>query len=291
MPELPEVQTTVNALKARILGLRITEVWTDWDKMIKSPSSFSEFRRKILGRKILDIRRRAKYIIFFLEGGFLLVIHQKLSGHLLLGKWERKAGRWESLLGGAYNDRVNSYIHFLAKLSNGEMLAFSDLRKFGKILLLNEKEFQKLPEIQKLGLEPLAKEFSLRRFREILRNQRRTIKQVLMDQNLIAGIGNIYSNEALWLAKIHPSKRAALLSEAEIKSLYKAVRDVLSKALKLKGDSVVDYRLINGRKGGFQEVQNVYRKTGEPCPRCGTPIKRIKINGRSSFFCPKCQKL
>lgn len=291
MPELPEVQTTVNDLKKEIIGLSFVSSWTDWAKMIKRPETFKGFKRKIKGLKILDITRRAKYIIFELSKGKILLIHQKLTGHLLLGKWKRKKGTWQPEIPGPLDDKMNRFIHLILGLSDGRQLAFSDLRKFGKVLLLSKKEFGALPEIKALGPEPLEKSFSFEKFKKALKGQKRAIKQVLMDQTVIAGIGNIYSDEALWWAKIHPEKKTKSLNEEELKRLYQSIQTVLRQGLRLGGESISDYRRPSGQKGEFDKFRKVYRRQGESCPRCGVQIQHLKIGGRSAHFCPGCQAL
>jgi len=169
-------------------------------------------------------------------------------------------------------------------------LALSDLRKFAKVEILTKEELEK--EMEKLGPEPLDKDFTFEKFKErILKKKKGKIKQVLMDQEVIAGIGNIYSDEILWKAKIHPFKRVGKLSEEELKKIYKAMREILPKAIEVGGESISDYRRPSGEKGGFDILRKVYRREGEKCFRCGAKIKRVKLGQRSAHFCPVCQKL
>lgn len=312
MPELPEVETTVKDLNIKVLNRTFIDVWTDFPKMIrlrrgcdgqinpirdkflngvKKSKDFQKFRQEIKGKKIQNIWRRGKNILFDLSRNKTLLIHQKLTGHLLLGKWKKEKKRWKAATPGPLaEDPTNRFLHLIFWLDDGKMLALSDLRKFAKIELWNSNEFKKSEEFKSLGPEPLEKYFTLKRFKEILNDKKGKIKQVLMDQTVIAGIGNIYSDEILWAVKIHPFKKTSKLSEPDLKRIYQAMQKILKKAIKLKGDSAQDYRLITGERGGYQNIQKVYRQEGKPCSRCGTKIKRVKLAGRSAHYCPKCQK-
>lgn len=285
MPELPEVETTVRDLKKKVLNRTFINVWTDFKKIIKKPD-FGHFRKEIKGKKIKRIWRKGKNIIFNLSDNYSLLIHQKLTGHLLYGKWELKNKRWKSTPPGPLEDPMNRFLHLIFWLDNNEMLALSDLRKFAKVALLNQEELKN--EISTLGPEPLEKSFTLEKFKEVL-PQKGKIKQVLMDQTIIAGVGNIYSDEILWRAKIHPFKEIGRLSNEELKRIYEAMREILPKAIKLGGESFSDYRRPSGEKGGFDALRKVYRREGESCIRCGTIIKRVKLAGRSVHYCPVCQ--
>lgn len=293
MPELPEVQTIVNDLNKKILNRVIFDVWTDAEKIIKKPQKFEEFKKKIKNKKILKIRRRAKNIIFELSGGYILLIHQKLTGHLLYGKWSRPSQsptKWESQNSEVLKDRVNTYIHLLFFLDNGLMLALSDLRKFAKMELWGKEEFYSSGYFKNLGPEPLNKNFTFNKFKEILQRARGKIKQVLMEQKIIAGIGNIYSDEILWHSKVHPQKSISELGVSELKSIYRNIKKVLLLAIKLRGESISDFRDLQGRRGFFDTERRVYQREGEKCSRCGSIIKKLKISGRSAHYCPDCQK-
>ncbi|OGZ91688.1 MAG: hypothetical protein A2510_02065 [Candidatus Staskawiczbacteria bacterium RIFOXYD12_FULL_37_10] len=171
------------------------------------------------------------------------------------------------------------------------MLALSDLRKFAKVELQKTDELLNSKEFKNLGPEPLEKDFTFKKFKSCLAARRGRIKQVLMDPYIIAGIGNIYSSEALWQAKIHPEKSVAKLSEKELKLLYNAIKKVLTISVKLGGESFSDYRKVDGSKGNFDAERKAYKREGQKCQRCKTLIKRLKFAGRSAFFCPNCQKL
>ncbi|MFC1663557.1 bifunctional DNA-formamidopyrimidine glycosylase/DNA-(apurinic or apyrimidinic site) lyase [Patescibacteria group bacterium] len=300
MPELPEVETTVRDLKKKVLKRTFIDVWTDFSKMIKKPS-FKQFKKEIKGKKIKNVWRRGKNVIFDLTENKTLLIHQKLTGHLLLGKWELKKGQWQSKIKGPLlEDPRNRFLHLIFWLDNEKMFALSDLRKFAKIELWGTEKFRESEGIKALGPEPLDKNFTFKKFSKTLKEkktnkgeycQRRgKLKQVLLDQTIIAGIGNIYSDEILWKAKIHPLKEISKLNQKELKRIYKAIKTILKKAIKLRGESISDYRDIKGKKGYFDSERKVYQRKGESCLRCGAKIERIKITGRGAHFCPKCQK-
>ena len=281
MPELPEVETTVRDLKKKVLGKTIVEVWTDVEK-------FKKLKGKIEGKKIKKIWRRGKNILFDLSENKTLLIHQKLTGHLLFGKWHKQNNKWQPP-SGFLSEKINTYIHLLFTFNNGQMLALSDLRKFAKAELWDRKTLKESEEIKNLGPEPLEKSFTLEKFKTCLIRKKGKIKEVLMDQTVIAGIGNIYSDEILWEAKIHPFKEVSKLSKLEINRIYQAIKKILSLAIKLQGESISDFRRLSGEKGFYDQARKVYRREGENCRRCQTKIKRIKLAGRSAHFCPKCQ--
>ena len=299
MPELPEVHTTATHLNKLVKGRVIKDIWTDWPKYFRS---IERFRKTILGRRILSVRRKGKNILFYLSGGYLMLAHQKMTGHFLVGKWRRGAKNEkteEVWLGqkwvpvdqkGPLGDNRNRFIRVIFFLNNGEMLALSDLRRFAKFVLGKEKNVLNLPELQKLGPEPIDPEFTLAKFLEICEEKRGKIKQALLDQTFLSGIGNIYADESLWYAKIHPLREIGSLNAIELSQLYKAIRMVLKRAIKFRGSSIDDYRDPSGRAGFYQNAHEAYHRENETCRRCGAKIKRIKIGQRSAHFCPKCQK-
>lgn len=324
MPELPEVQTIVNDLNRKVVGQKITGVWFDWPKIIsiifadkrglvrgtarKLEEFREEFERFIKGSKIVSVRRRAKNILIYLKNprksasspresaDKLLLIHQKMTGHMLVGKWEiKKLGKKEIIMPiepkAVVDDPYNKYIHLILYLNNGKMLALSDLRKFAKVILGSRGQIESLPELVNLGPDALGTSLKFIKFVKLIKSEKRKIKQVLMDQEVIAGIGNIYSDDILWMARIHPLRRANSLRVDELRSLYEATRTILKKALKLRGTSSSDYRDTSGEKGKYGNALLVYQREDEPCQRCKAKIKRIKLGGRSAHYCPKCQIL
>ena len=291
MPELPEVETIAKELKKKIVGLKITDVWTDREKPFRQSGGLKKFLKEIKNRKIVDVRRRAKFVIINIEGPKSIFIHQKISGHLLYGRWKLEAGNWKAEKAGPLrDDRQNKYLRIIFFLNNGYQLALSDLRRFGKVMLIGDREIENLKELKKLGPEPL--EISFSQFKNLFIKKRGRLKPVLMDPYFIAGIGNIYSDEILWNAGYHPLTRVEKLKENDLKKIFNSMIKVLSKAIKYQGDSMDDYRLPSGEKGHYQEIQNAYQQTGKKCKKGdGGIIQRIKIGGRSAHFCPKHQKL
>ncbi len=285
MPELPEVETIVRDLKGKVKGMAFLDVWTDSLGLFKKPS-FPELKKKIKGKKIEDVVRWGKNIVFNLSDNYSLLIHQKISGHLLLGKWKKQGGKWVAQEKGALQtDPINQFLRVIFFLDNGFDMALSDLRKFAKIELWNRKELEE-HLMKELGPDPLTIDFQ--QFQNIFAKKKGKIKQALMDQSFLAGIGNIYANEILWEAKIIPTREIQKIKKEELKNLWLAMRKVLNKAIKLQGDSFSDFRNVSGEKGRYQDFARVYQK--EKCPVCQSKIKRIKQGGRSSFFCLLCQK-
>ena len=296
MPELPEVETTVRQLKRKALNRAFVGVWSDWKKIIKKPVDFSVFEKQLKGKKIKNIWRRAKNIIFDLSGGYSLLVHQKMTGHLLYGTWEDKGKIWMPVNNKNLEDPYNRFLHVIFFLDDGKMIALSDVRKFAKVELQETINLKK--DFEKLGPEPLDKDFTFEKFKKVLlwknqpspRLRHGKVKQVLMKPEIIAGIGNIYSSEILWQAKINPEKDVAKLNDLELKLLYHAIKKILTLSIKLGGESFSDYRKPDGTKGNFDSVKKVYGRAGQQCYRCKTKIQRIKIGQRSTFFCPNCQK-
>ncbi len=283
MPELPEVETIVNDLKKVLPGLKIQDVWTD-------VKSFKKIKKDVIGKKILKLERKGKNILIWLSHSQVILVHQKMTGHLLYGTWYAQHGTWKSKDSEPLNDPENRFIHLLFFLSNGKQLALCDMRKFAKVAILSTEKIQR--ELNKLGPDPFDKNFTFEKFKETVRQTHGKTKIVLMDQSLVAGIGNIYSDEILWVAGVHPLKRANKLKEKGLKKIYQAIRPVLKKAIKARGSSYIDYRDAFGREGRYQKMHYAYQQTGKKCKkRDGGIIKKIKINGRSAHFCSVHQKL
>ena len=285
MPELPEVETIMRELRKDLVGLRFKDAWADWAKTLQQAGGLKNFNKEIKGKKILSVRRRAKYIVINIEGKKTIFIHQKMSGHLLYGKWALKDKKWTSTIAGPlHDDRNNQYIRVVMGLNNGYQLALSDLRRFGKIVLVDDDKVNDLKEIRELGPEPL--EISFLEFKKLFIKKKGRIKQVIMDSYFIAGIGNIYADEILWRADLHPTSRAEHLDDKDFKKIYIAMQSILKLAIKHKGSSMDDYRMPSGRKGNFQNLHKAYQQTGERCSRKdGGVIKRLKLAGRSAHFC------
>lgn len=305
MPELPEVHTTVTGLQKVLPGLSFTLVWSDmWStaklsrNTIKDRSYFPYFKKYALNQKILRVRRRAKHILIDLENGFTVIMHMKMTGHIMYGTYKQNKSyngkEWAWIPADknkALSDPYNRHIHVVFSLSNGKHLVFCDSRKFGTIVI-EKTDTLHLERLAHLGPEPLLKDFTLPRFKErVLKSPTRAIKTVLMDQSIIAGIGNIYSDEMLHLAHILPTRTPRSLKEKDWALLFSAMKKILSKGIDFGGDSTSDYRNIKGERGAFHHNHNVYLRTKEKCLTrgCKGIIHKKTIGGRSAHFCPVCQ--
>src|SRR3989344_584261 len=301
MPELPEVETTMRGLKRTIVGLTIKDVWTDINTRDKrqlgavaNPKYFKSFRKEVKNKKVLSVERRAKNILIHLSGDKTILIHMKMTGHLLYGRYELKKKKWlPAGRVGPLHDPFNRFIHVVFVFLNGKHLVLSDMRKFGKITLLDTDVTHNSKHLKNIGPEPLDLKFTFEKFTKCLSaSGARKIKTVLMDQGVVAGIGNIYSDEILWHASIHPERKVSKLKEKELKLILKATKKLLAKGINFGGDSMSDYRNIHGLPGKFQLHHQAYRRTGERCRKknCKGKIVRKMIGGRSSHFCSMHQK-
>lgn len=306
MPELPEVETTVQGLKKAVVGLTIADVWTDYTsehkmhaESVKNPAYFKNFRKQIVGKKVISVERRAKNILINLSNGHTILVHMKMTGHLLYGKYtcDKKSNSWapaSNEKNAALRDPFNKFLHIVFSFTNGKQLVLSDLRKFAKITLLETKNMHGTVHLAGIGPEPLEKSFTLMKFKERLALRPTSkIKEVLMDPRAIAGIGNIYSDEMLWLAGIHPLSRVSKIPGPLLAKLYTAMLAVLKKGIDFGGDSTSDYRQLDGKPGKFSHEHNAYRLTGKPCKKkgCQGAILRIALGGRGAHFCSIHQKL
>ncbi|MFA7216555.1 MAG: DNA-formamidopyrimidine glycosylase [Candidatus Paceibacterota bacterium] len=300
MPELPEVTTTVKGLRKVLPNLSIKDVWTDYyigtkykqKDTLKNKKYFKKFKKEIIGSKFKDVERRGKYILVHLNKNKTILVHMKMTGHFLYGKYIFKNKKWQSDEKNL-KDPFNGHLRFVISLSNGKNLAFSDMRKFGTVRLFETDFVYKSIHLKELGVDPLNN-LSFKKLKsQLLKKPTLKIKTALMDQSLIAGIGNIYSDEILWESCIHPEKKVLSISDNQYKRILNSMIKILKKSISMGGDSMSDYRNINGEKGGFQNSHKVYRKTKEICSKrgCGGIIKRIVIGGRSTHFCDKHQKM
>jgi formamidopyrimidine-DNA glycosylase len=309
MPELPEVETTVRGIRKYAVGKKIVDCWTDYSSVfhkgkenIKDEAYFKKFQKLLIGATIAGADRRAKNILMHLSTGYTLLIHMKMTGHVLYGKYvfdnKKKRDPWTPVEDGPLADPFNRYIHFVitlqdAKKSNSH-LALSDMRKFAKVTLIETKQLEESLHTAHLGPEPLLPAFTLPRFKECLSKRAAApIKSALMDQELISGIGNIYSDEILWRAGVHPESKFKAIPEKEVSLTFKAMKETLKKGIDFGGDSMSDYRNLDGERGQFQEHHEAYRRTGQKCRKkgCGGTIMRKVIRGRSGHFCDTHQKL
>ena len=282
MPELPEVETVARDLRPRIVGATIVGARCSWARTLRShaPEAFAE---AVAGRRIEAVGRRAKQVVIELSGDAALTIHLKMTGQLFVVPADLP---------------VDPYVRLVLELADGRELRFRDIRKFGKVGLYGRDPVtgELVAEVGgagvfgALGPEPLDPAFTLRDFRRRLRRRKGRLKPLLLDQSFVAGVGNIYADEALWAARLHPLRTAGTLRPPDERRLYEAVRTILAEAVERRGSSIDDYTAPDG-DGSMQERLQVYQRTGEPCPRCGRPIKRIVIGARSTHFCSWCQRL
>ena len=274
MPELPEVETVKNTLEKNLAGLTLTGVDIEMPKIIREPD-LADFTTGVTGKKINRLGRRGKYLLIHLSGGGVLVVHLRMTGRLVYARPE---------------DPPPRHTHVVFHLSNGNELRFADMRQFGRILLAQTRQLDQVKGLKDLGPEPLGPDFSREFLRRELKLKRVRLKSLLLDQTFIAGLGNIYADEALHRSRIHPERIARTLSTREIANLYRSIIDVLQEGIANRGTSMRDYVDGDGRAGNYQELLRVYNREGEPCGYCGTAITRIKVGGRSSYFCAACQK-
>lgn len=299
-------------------GLSITDVWSDmWStsmlakNTIKDRSYFEYFKKYTLNTRVVAVRRRAKHILIDLENGFTIIIHMKMTGHLMYGKYVQnksyngKEWPWVPTITNSANntlisqtntspllDPYNRHIHVVFSLSNKMHLVFCDSRKFGTIVVEKTSSLH-TERLAHLGPEPLETTFTLSHFKErLMKSPTRAIKTVLMDQKIIAGIGNIYSDEMLHRSHIMPTRTPKSISSKEFASLFSAMKEVLLKGIDFGGDSTSDYRNINGERGAFHSNHLVYLRTKEKCltKNCKGVIEKKTIGGRSAHFCRTCQK-
>jgi formamidopyrimidine-DNA glycosylase len=281
MPELPEVETIARELRPLVSGAVIEDAWFDWPNQIKHPVP-DEFADALRGRTILGVERRAKWLTMDLSGQACLAIQVKMTGQLTVVPADEPRDR---------------HVHATITFKDGRQLRMRDTRKFGRLGVYRRDDTgrllgadDELDLLSQFGPEPLSDEFRPRDFRRALARRKGRLKTLLMDQSFIAGVGNIYADEALWLSQLHPLRSAAGLNSAQANRLYHALRNVLAEAVERRGSSVDDYLAPEGR-GEMQNFLNVYGRTGKPCPRCSRPIRRIVVNARSTHFCSWCQRL
>lgn len=287
MPELPEVETVVRGLNEHLVGHTVTGFDFDWPKTIKTPIEI--FKKEIEGSKVLSAERRGKLIIINLSSKHSILIHLKMTGQLVYKspKLQYGAGHPNDSLVSKLPDKTTR-IHF--KLDDDSNFFFNDVRKFGwvEVIPITDKHLHKF--IASLGPEPL--EINYLDFKQALfKYPNAQIKAKLLDQHVLAGVGNIYADESLWGAKIHPQTKIKDIPEDKLKTLFGSLQDVLNLSIEKGGSSSVNYIKVDGKTGSYLTFANVYKKEGEPCTRCGTPLIRTVAAGRGTRLCPTCQIL
>ncbi len=291
MPELPEVETVRSGLKRLLPGLKITDVEFDWPKSF--PNATTDVDQFVIGAEITDVKRRAKVLTIELSSNYSLVIHLKMTGQLV---YVAQSTAGERFGAGHPNDSLIGVLpdkstRVTLNLSDGSKLFFNDQRKFGWMRLIPTPEVQNLDFFKKVGPEPLSSEFTWRIFRDrCMRRKNSNIKSVILDQTVLAGIGNIYADESLWGAKIHPETLVKDLSNAKFHKLYDEIVFVLKLAIEKGGSTNRNYVNAEGKKGSYMDFARVFRREGQLCPRCDTIVDKIRVAGRGTHICPHCQK-
>lgn len=274
MPEGPEVQTIVNDLAHLIVNKRIADFLFDPKaRGIVENATKPYLKKSVSGQTVIDVARKGKYIIIRLSNGFNLILHLRMTGQLLTG----------------LNEEIPRYHRATIIFNDGLKLYLADRSTWVKIIILSDNDFVKYEKFEKLGMDALSNKFTSKGFTELLQKNSK-IHSLLLNQHFISGLGNIYVNEALFMAKIHPLRKANSLNKVEVAKLYRAIKSVTSKALKYKGTTFSDYRTPAGSKGEYQRYLKVFKRSGRRCFICGSIISRGKSGGRSIFFCPSEQK-
>ncbi len=276
MPELPEVETVVKGLRPLVEEKIVTGVEIREEKMIAFPEdNIPAFKEELIGSKIEAVNRRGKYIIFELNNNKNMVIHLRMTGKLLVKEVKE------------YRDK---HTHVIFSLNDGQEIRFNNIRKFGRVYLIDKNHPEQAGGLADLGPEPLSDQLTVDDFKKLFENRRALMKSLLLNQHFVAGIGNIYADEILFRSGIRPDRTADTLTESEKEKIYHNMREILQKGIIYGGTSFSDYVNAFGEKGSFQEELRVHQRQGEECYSCGTIIEKIKVSGRSTYFCPQCQK-
>ena len=301
MPELPEVENLRLGLEKYILGQKIKSVVVTKPKLVSgkgtlrsaSPKKVKEFIQGLTGEKFVAIERRAKNLVFKLSNGKILIAHLKMTGQFVYK--DKNSKNKNDVVGGhpieiSEKTLPNKHTHIIFDLHSGT-LYFNDTRMFGYVLFYpNEKSFEKEGHFKDYGVEPLSTDFTLKYFAGSLKNKKGSIKTLLMNQDIVTGIGNIYADESLFQAKINPKRSGDSLKPNEVKVLHEKIVSILKRAVKVGGSSVATYRLIDNSQGNYAREHKVYGKAGKSCVNCGTKLEKTTIQSRTTIFCPKCQK-
>jgi formamidopyrimidine-DNA glycosylase len=276
VPELPEVETVRARLEPALVGRRLDRVEIH-DPRLTRPFDPARVAAELEGERIVAVDRRGKYLLVRFESGRILLIHLRMTGNLLHGSGESLAAD-------------DPHRRAVVRLDDGSDVAYRDVRRFGTWLLVEQNELEPYLS-ERVGREPLERSFTTRRLAEALAGRRTTVKAAILDQRRLAGVGNIYADEALWRAGVHPQRPAGELGPEELKALHRGIRTALKAGIKRQGATLRDYRTPDGGSGTMQDEFKVYGREGEPCDRCGTPIEKIRAAGRGTWYCPNCQRL
>lgn len=272
MPEIAEVETVRNTLKNMILNKEIKSVNVIYPKMLES--NVEEFKKLLPGRKFIDIKRVGKWLIFDL-GDYYLLSHLRMEGKFFVKN---------------HDEEVNKHEHIIITFTDNTDLRYHDTRKFGRMNLIKKEDLAKTEAINKQGIEPISDELTKEYLYEKIHPKHLPMKTILLDQTIIAGLGNIYADEVLFASKIHPLTKGCDITLNDCENLKESSKKIIEQAIKCGGTTIRSYTSSLGVTGRFQQFLQVHKKEGEPCNICGTTIERIKVGGRSTYFCPKCQK-
>ena len=267
MPELPEVESVRRQLQPELSGRRVLDAW--WDPHPAMPREFVDLGR-VIGRTIASVGRRGKFLLAPLDDGLELIMHLGMTGSFRF-------------------DLDDPYVRAALELDDGRTLSFRDVRRFGRMAVVDAGDYDAIPTLALLGPEPLSDEFDPETFAQVLAHTKAPVKPYLMSQRPVAGVGNIYADEALWRARIHPGSRR--VGKTRAFALHAAIRDVLSEAIEREGTTFRDYQMVNGESGRNASFLAAYGRGGQPCPRCGTPLKKVVMGGRGTTYCPLCQRV
>lgn len=286
MPELPEVETVRRGLHELIIGRKVTAVKHDTPKSF--PNATADVKQFLIGAKVTGVRRRAKVLLLDLSTAHTLVVHLKMTGQIVFrGETAFGAGHPNSSLVGELPDKST---RVTITFADGARLFFNDQRKFGWMKLMPSLEVPNIDFMKKVGPEPLEADFTAEAFAaRFARRPKTNIKAALLDQTVVAGVGNIYADESLWGAKIHPARLVGSLSHDDFQKLYEELRAVMNKAIEKGGSTDKNYVSAEGKRGSYLDFARVFRREGKPCPRCGTTIIKFKHAGRGTHVCPHCQ--
>ena len=273
MPELPEVETVVRQIRPEITGKKFWK-FTAFNASTFLPS-VKAFEDILPGKVILDVRRKGKYIVIELSGDYVMVVHLRMTGMLLFKP----------------SERLKKFIRGEFVFSDAKKLLFSDIRKFGKIWLYHKSEYLQATGMHKLGVDPVAEQFDLAMLEKLYLKQKGVLKNRLLDQSIIAGIGNIYADEIAFRIGIQPSARLEILKKEDIAHLYIAIKECLEEGIKNNGTTIADFVGTRGDAGKNQNYLLIYGRTGDPCYKCGSKIQKTRVAGRGTYFCLKCQRL
>jgi len=289
MPELPEVETIRIGLSKLLPGKKVAAIWHDWSKSF--PNAEADVENFLIGAKILEVKRRAKVLLIELDTKYSLIIHLKMTGQLVYRSDKVRFGAGhpsDSLV----SDLPVKSTHVIFDFTDDSKLFFNDQRKFGWVRLIPTAEVPNIDFFKKVGPEPLSADFKPEEFRErISRRKNSSIKAALLDQTVLAGVGNIYADESLWAAKIHPSTLVKNLTSKKLNKLYEEVRAIMQLSIDKGGSSDRNYVDAEGKKGSYLSFAKVFRQEGKPCARCSAIIIKTRVAGRGTHLCPNCQRI